>query len=119
MKTLVRILGVLLVAITIAIPTVTLTGCRLFGDKATVQAVAYHTLKDTQILVDNAMKHYADRCVLGLISPADQAKVDGAHAEYRKNFREAVALAQLDYTKLTPDNVEALANALLKLIAGL
>lgn len=111
------LLAGLLLALTIAIPTCTLTGCATFGQRS--PAIAYHTLRDTQILVDSGMKVYADRCVAGRITAADQAKVDAAHATYRQAFREAVTLAQLDYSKLTPDNVEALANALLKLIAGL
>lgn len=119
MKTkLLKLFAGIVLALTIAIPACFTTGCALFGDKPPV-AIAYHTLKSTQILVDNGMKHYADRCVRGLIVPADQAKVDEAHAKYRFAFREAVTLAQLDYTKLTPDNVEALANVLLKIIAGL
>jgi len=115
---LVSLLAAALVALTIALPACFTTGCAMFGDKPPA-TVIYHTLKDTQIIVDNGMKHYADRCVLGLITSENQAKVDAAHGQYRAAFREAVTLAQLDYTKLTPDNVEALANTLLKIIAGL
>ena len=99
---------------------ITLTsGCASTAEKPAFAAIAFHTLRDTQTVVDGAMKIYANRCVQGQVTADNQAKVDTAHATYRKAFREAVLLAQLDYSKLTPDNVEVLSTALLKLIASL
>lgn len=82
-------------------------------------AVGYHTLKDTQIAVDHAMQLYATRCAQGQVSAPDQARADAAHAQYRAAFRQAVAVARLDYSKLTPDNVAALAQALLNILSPL
>ncbi len=98
-----------------ALTPITFTGCK----NVPAAAVRYHTLKDTQIAVDHAMQTYGLLCVQGKVSAAKQKNVAAAHASYRAAFREAVAVARLDYSKATPDNVAALANALLAILAQL
>lgn len=107
----------LLLAITISIPILTFSGCGTA--RPTAQAVAYHTLKDTQIAVDKAMTFYGDQCALGKVSIESQERIDRAHAQYRTSFRQAVTLARFDYNALTPDNVQALANTILQFISQL
>lgn len=106
------LIGALLIGCT---PVV--SGCK--STPATLDAKAYRTLKQTQILVDKAMIVYANLCVKGKISEAQQAEVDQLHAQYREAFRFAAGAARLDYSTLTPDNVHYLSNLLLELIAKL
>ena len=89
------------------------------GCATTPNGKAYQTLKDTQTLVDNAMRYYGTQCALGKVSTENQAQIDEAHFKYRSAFRSAVNLARLDYSKLTPDDVQLLANEILTLISKL
>lgn len=93
--------------------------CALLCGCANPKAAAFHTLKDTQISVDKAMTVYGQLCVTGKVSAENQQKIDAAHAQYRTAFRTAVQAAQLDYSKLTPDTVQSLADLLLTLIVQL
>lgn len=104
------LIGALLVC---GVPT--LTGCK----STPAVTVVYHTLADTQIAVDRALRVYGSMCAAGKVTPQDQAVVDNAHAQYRVAFRVAVATASVNYKSLTPDDVQRLANNVLKLISKL
>ena len=109
-------LSLLLVAALLAACTpAVVTGCK----STPAVSVAYQTLADTQIVVDRAMRVYGDLCARGKVTVQDQYTVDTAHEHYRVSFRIAVAAASANYQSLTPDDVQTLANQVLKLIAQL
>lgn len=91
------------------------TGCKTTSS----QAVVYHTLADTQIAVDKAMRVYGALCVQGKVDVNTQARIDGIHTRYRAAFRTAVAAARFDYKTATPDTVALLANEILNQISNL
>lgn len=110
------ILQAIIVALLLLCGPGVFTGCK---NTQTVQTRAYSTLKQTQILVDKAMNVYGQLCVTGRLSIAQQAQIDQLHAQYREAFRLAAGAARLDYTTVTPANVQYLADLLLELITKL
>lgn len=109
------VLPLLLIGALCFSPVVT-TGCKTPTNVATI---SYRTLADTQIVVDKAMRVYGKLCAQGKVSVSRQSEIDSAHAQYRIAFRIAVVSAATDYTNLTPDTVQTLANDLLALISRL
>lgn len=85
----------------------------------TAQAVKYFELADTRALVDAAMRTYGEAVVLGKVHPADEAKIDVAHATFQVAFKTAVRAAFYDVGTITPDNVRDLALQLVTLIQTL
>ncbi len=87
------------------------TGCT-----TSQKAVAYKTLNVTALTVDAALKAYADALVKEKVDQATQIKVYYAKARYEMAFKLAIEAARGDVTKLTPDDVQRIADELLTLI---
>lgn len=79
----------------------------------------YYTLKDTHVLVDNAMRVYAVAVVNGSVSAATETRVDAAHERYRAAFQFAAETARGGLNSLTPEQVQRLADELVLLISQL
>jgi len=118
MKTLARFLFIAVVALTTAIAVHSLTGCKSTG-QSTASAISYRTLQATQTAVDGAMRVYGNKVALGKVSVESQARVSEAHKDYRAAFASAVLVARQNYSALTPDNVQSLANGLIFIISQL
>jgi hypothetical protein len=78
-----------------------------------------YQLKQTRDDVDWAMVRYHNRLSFGFITPAEQDQVTAAYKAYQTAFNQAAQQAHSDYTAPTPDNVKALANQLLSLLASI
>lgn len=109
-------LPLLLIGALLALSVPTMTGC---ATTTPPQAVVYHTLQDTQIAVDKAMRFYGSQCALGKVSVEKQEQVDLIHDQYRAGFRIAVTTARFDYKAITPDSLQQLTSDLLILISRL
>jgi hypothetical protein len=102
-------------AVAVAAPTVMTTGC---VTPTSTRAKVFLTLKDTWTVVDKAMNVYAEQVVRGKVSKEAEAKADAAYDNFRAAWRVAVRSTGTDNV-VTPDNVKALADALLNILKAI
>ena len=87
-----------------------LTGC------ASIWTHLYPRLKDTDVHVSWAMTTFRNEVIKGRVTLGEREQVHAAYAEYKTAFDAAVEAAHHDYTAATPENVQALANELLRIL---
>lgn len=78
--------------------------------------LAFLTLQDTQNLVDKAMTGYGELCALGLVTAADQARVDQAHAVFQHALATAITAARQNWSAPTDTGLNGLSTELIALI---
>lgn len=108
----------LMAALPAATITVGVSGCAYFRNTPT-EAVVFHTFKDSWDLSKTAYDGWSERVVMGKISKENSDEVDKVWNNYRAAFRSALLVARQDWNAVTPDNLRALQNQLLSLIATL
>lgn len=77
------------------------------------------TLDSAQAVAFEALNTYGAAKRAGKITPETRAKVDLAYRKYQIAYEAALTAAQFDTAKATPDNVKALLNELLAIVAQL
>ncbi len=92
----------------------TAAGCNL-----SPRAHAFVTLDGAQAAVFEALNQYGLAFRAGKISAQTDARVQAAYDDFQKAFDASLLAAEFDVSKATPDNVHALADTLLGIIANL
>lgn len=109
-----KYLSSLLIALCLIAAPATFTGCSTTDQ--TREAIVFYTFKDIQTIVHRAYDVFAEKVVRGKVSDSDREKVENAYVAYQDAFRTAFTVASMDLTKLTPVEVQKLANELINLI---
>ncbi len=108
-------LKLIILALCLATAPAVFTGC----ETATKEQIVFYTFKDIQIIAHKAMDVFAEKVVLGKVTPAKKAEVESAYAQYQAAFKLAFVAAQNDLSKLTPTDVQRLADQLVRIIYAL
>ncbi len=108
-----KILSSILIAMCLLATPAMFTGCATNQSR---EAVIFYTFKDVQIIVHRAYDVFAEKVVLGKVSPAEKAKVEDAYVRYQDAYRVAFNLARLNPDSITPADVQRLADEVIKLI---
>ena len=92
------------------------TGCATWKQDK-VEAAAFKSIGAVVATVDAALKAYADVYVAGKVDADKHTKIVNAHNKYRVAIAAAISAAQLNINAPAPEEVSALANDVVNLIA--
>jgi len=109
-----KYLSSILMALCLIAAPAAFTGCSTTDQSR--EAIVFYTFKDVQIIVHRAYEVFADKVVRGEVTPEERARVEDAYVRYQDAFRTAFIVANQDLTKLTPADVQRLADEITKLI---
>jgi hypothetical protein len=111
-----------LLLLTFALPAATLTigvtGCAWLKNTP-AETVAYFSFKDSWALTKTAYDKWSERVVQGKVTQEKSDAVDAAWNKYRSAFRTSMALAQQDWSAISPATLIVIQNELLTLITNL
>jgi len=111
-----------LLLLTFALPAATLTlgvtGCAWLKNTP-AETVAYFSFKDSWSLSKTAYDKWSERVVSGKVTQEKSDAVDAAWNKYRAAFRSSIALAQQDWSAISPATLISIQNELLTLITNL
>lgn len=111
-----------LILLTFALPAATLTlgvtGCAWLKNTP-AETVAYFSFKDSWALSKTAYDKWSERVVMGKVTQEKSDAVDVAWNKYRSAFRTSMALAQQDWSAISPATLIVIQNELLTLITNL
>jgi len=111
-----KYLRLILLAVCLTATPAVFTGCKT---ATTQEQIVFYTFKDIQIVAHRAYDVFAEKVVRNDVSAENKAKVEAAYAKFQDAFRAAFKAAQSDMTKLTPVEVQKLADELMRLIYSL
>jgi len=112
-----KYLRLILLAVCLTATPAVFTGC--VSPNQPREAIVFYTFKDIQIIAHRAYDVFAEKVVRNDVSADNKAKVEAAYAKFQDAFRAAFKAAQNDMTKLTPIEVQKLADELMRLIYSL
>ena len=110
-----KYLRLILLAVCLTATPAVFTGC----ETTKQEQIVFYTFKDIQIVAHRSMDVFAEKVVRKDISAENKAQVEAAYAKFQDSFRAAFKAAQSDMTKLTPIEVQKLADELMRLIYSL
>lgn len=112
-----KLLTSIILGLSLLVAPVTFTGCVATSNSR--EAIVFYTFHDIQTAVHEAMNVFAERVVRGQATTSQQESVEKAYRDYQDAFRVAFALAQSDWKKPVPADVNRLSKILTDLIYSL